>query len=98
MATDSTGNMPIADSPESITHRAVKYRIGYIGSLGTSGAGTSRHRLSIWVAVITGLPSLLTFRMSIFLNGGYLFDRYFYAETPRAIIMPSAAFSISSMC
>ena len=73
----------MADSPESMT-QSVPSRIAFATSVDSARVGRRLPVIdsSICVAVMTGLPSRLAWRMRSFLNHGDLLDGYFHPEIP----------------
>mmetsp|Transcript_60566 Transcript_60566/g.118741 ORF Transcript_60566/g.118741 Transcript_60566/m.118741 type:complete len:590 (-) Transcript_60566:46-1815(-) len=97
MATDSTGNLPLADSPESITASAPS-STALVTSLTSARVGRGFFCMdsSIWVATITGFPEAshrctISFCQITTSSRGTSTPR-----SPRATIMPSEASVISS--
>ncbi len=66
----STGYLPEAVSPESMTTGgAVEHGVGHVGDLRRVGRGLRIMESSIWVAVMTGLPSRMV--ALIIFSGGW---------------------------
>ncbi len=95
--TDSTGYLPLADSPESIVAS-----VPSITALKTSDTservarGFSVIVSSMFVAVITALPAAFTLVIIIFWKTGTISNGTSIPMSPRAIMIPSAASMISS--
>ena len=92
MATDSTGYLPMADSPESMT-QSVPSRIALATSVASALVGRRWVVMdsSIWVAVITGFPFRLARCMRCFWAKAICSMGISTPRSPRAIMMPSAA-------
>ncbi len=88
----STGYLPIAVSPDSIT-ADVPSRIALATSLASARVGFALTSMdaSIWVAVITGLPFITVLRMSFFWVLGTSASGSSTPRSPRATMMPLAA-------
>ena len=92
IATDSTGNLPTADSAESITQSAPS-RIAFATSVASARVGRRLLTIdsSIWVAVITGLPARFAPAISFFCVYAISSIGTSTPRSPRATMMPSAA-------
>ena len=97
MVTDSLGNLPVADSPESMT-QSVPSRIALATSVASARVGRRLVVMdsSICVAVMTGLPARLALPISCFCRIAISSIGTSTPRSPLAIIMPSAAARISS--
>ena len=97
MDSASTGYLPMAVSPDSITASVPSYT-----ALATSvtsalvGRGLRIMESSIWVAVITGLQATLHFSMIIFWIYGTSCAGISTPMSPRATMMPSLASMMAS--
>ncbi len=104
ISTASTGYLPVAVSPESMT-ASVPSRMALATSLASArvGRGCSTIDCSICVAVMTGLPTSLQAAMMRFCSSGNSCGGISMPRSPRATIRPSAAsrmairFSIASL-
>jgi hypothetical protein len=97
IVTASSGNFPIADSPESIT-QSVPSRIAFATSVASARVGSRLLIIdsSICVAVMTGFPARFAFVMSTFCVCAIASIGTSTPRSPRATMMPSAAARISS--
>jgi hypothetical protein len=97
IVTDSSGNLPMADSPESMT-QSVPSRIAFATSVASARVGRRLVTIdsSICVAVMTGLPARLAFAISCFCVLAIASIGTSTPRSPRATMIPSAAARISS--
>ena len=81
IATASSGYLPMADSPESMT-QSVPSRMALATSVDSARVGRRLETMdsSIWVAVMTGLPAMFALKDQLFLNYRDLLDRHFNPE------------------
>ena len=88
--TASTGNQPVAVSPESIS-ASVPSSTAFATSATSARVGSRERNIdsSIWVAVMTGLPSSLLLAMIFFCQNGTPYLSMFTPKSPRATMMPS---------
>ena len=93
------GYLPIADSPESMM-QSVPSRMALATSVASARVGRRLVTMdsSICVAVMTGLPARLALAMSCFWMMAISSIGTSTPRSPRATMMPSAAFRISSKC
>ena len=96
--TASTGYFPPAVSPLSIT-ASVPSKTAFETSVSSArvGRGFKIMESSICVAVITGLPAFLQHRIIAFCARGIFSVGSWTPKSPRAIIIPSASFTICSI-
>ncbi|BAA29660.1 181aa long hypothetical protein [Pyrococcus horikoshii OT3] len=96
ISTASIGNFPTAVSSDNIT-ASVPSSIALATSVTSALVGTFSivMETSIWVAVITGFPSMLAFLINLFWRIGSCSIGISTPRSPLAIIIPSAAFRIS---
>ena len=94
--TDSTGYLPLAVSPLSIT-ASVPSKTAFETSVNSAlvGRGLTIIESSIWVAVITGLPAERHTWIIAFWARGIRSVGNWTPKSPRAIMIPSASFTIS---
>ena len=98
IATASTGCAPTADSADSMT-QSVPSRMAFATSVASARVGRRFEVIdsSICVAVITGLARRLASRITRFCTTAIRSIGTSTPRSPRAIMMPSASWTMSSM-